>query len=97
MNNENSDIPDEGFIQHESPIETDAREIFATCSRNGQTAMIVPTIVVEEITLIETFDENRVVIAIPIKTIRRRMSFEQMEQILISCEHLVSDYFDWTT
>ena len=89
MNEDNENNPVDPPIQQMSP------EVFASCERNGQIALIIPSVSVDEVEVFQTLDENRIIIGVPMKSIRRRMSFEQVEQILSECESAAFDFFGW--
>lgn len=86
MNDNNS--PDQ-------PIGQMSPEVFASCVRGDQVALIIPTVSVDEIEVFTTLDENRIIIGVPMKSVRRRMSFEQVEQVLSECEAEAFEYFGW--
>jgi len=89
VNNENNE-PSEDF-----PIQQMSPEVFASCQRGEQVALVVPSAAVDGIELFQTLDENRVIIGVPVKMIRRRMSFEQVEQVLSECEDMAHEFFGW--
>lgn len=89
MNNENNE-PSEDF-----PIRQMSPEVFASCQRGNQVALIIPSAAVDGIELFQTLDEDRIIIGVPMKMIRRRMSFEQVEQVLKECEDEAFEFFGW--